>query len=137
MNWVAAPFTGLTGVTEICGVMLRDQLSSMPVTPVRELVSLSVQVPATQGLGLEGFAVVICISTVLPKSAESDWAGWNVPVNGVVPVARVIEVSAASSKTVFVEFRSIAAHAGEEGDLGRRPGRSGQPSIPNWSGTPR
>ena len=31
MNVVAVPFTGLTGVTVITGVMFSDQLSSVPV----------------------------------------------------------------------------------------------------------
>ena len=39
--------TGLTGVTVITGVMFSDQLSSVPVAPVLELVSWSVQTPGT------------------------------------------------------------------------------------------
>ena len=67
VNVVAVPFTGLTGVTVITGVMLSDQLSSMPVAPVAELVSLSVQVPGTHRLGSRGF----WMSTVWPSRVES------------------------------------------------------------------
>jgi hypothetical protein len=100
VNVVAVPFTGLTGVTVIVGVILSDQLSSMPVAFVDELVSWRVQTPGTH------WRTEFCISTVRPSSVASLPWGWNDPVNGAVPV--VIEFSAVSSKTVLMKFEPLA-----------------------------
>ena len=88
-------------MTVISGVMFSDQLSSMPVAPVEELVSLSVQMPATHRFGSVGSG---CRPYGRPGPRASS-AGWYVPVNGAVPV--VIEFSAESSKTVLTKFEPV------------------------------
>ena len=90
---------GVSPVTEICGVMLSDQLSSVPVTPVVEVVSWSVQTPGTHRP--EAFLK----STGRPSRSDSIPVGLNDPVKGAVPV--VIEVSPASSKTVLMKFAPV------------------------------
>jgi hypothetical protein len=100
-NVVAPPFTGLTGVTVIWGVMLSDQLSSMPVAAVPEFTSLSVHVP---GIHMPG-SRTLARSTWCPVKAESELAGWNAPVNGAVP--ELIELSAESSMTVLTKFAPV------------------------------
>ena len=97
--WSRSPPRWATGVTVITGVMLSDQLSSMPVAPVWELVSWSVQTPGTH------WPAEFCMSTVWPSRVESVPVGRNVPVKGAVPV--VIEFSAVSSKTVLMKFEPV------------------------------
>ena len=70
VNVVAVPFTGLTGVTVITGVIFSDQLSSMPVALVEELVSSSFQIPGTHWPD-QGFFM----STVWPSRVESEPVG--------------------------------------------------------------
>ena len=95
---VVAPL-GLTGATVIIGVMLSDQLSSMPVVPVLELVSWSVQTPGTHMAG-----GILHIDRMAVQGRERA-RGLIRPVKGAVPV--VIEFSAVSSKTVLTKFEPV------------------------------
>ena len=83
--------------------MFSDQLPSVPVTPVFEFVSWSVQTPGTHWLA------VFLKSTVCPSRLEAPVerlpVGLNVPVNGAVPEA--IGVRAESSKIVFTKFEPV------------------------------
>src|SRR5262249_7052527 len=87
----AAPLDGLTGVTVMTGVILSDQLASVPEILVLELVSSTVQVPST--------------SLPLKRASPPGSLGLNVPVNGAVPAA--IATCAASSKIVLTKFAPL------------------------------
>ena len=92
VNVVAVPLDGLTGVTVITGVMVSDQLASVPVVPVLELVSWSVQV---------AFGVL----AVGAGRARPATLGLNVPVNGAC--ARCDRDLGRMSKMVLVKLEPV------------------------------
>ena len=102
VNVLASPLTGLTGVTVICGVMFNDQFSSIPRgrrTGVREL-------ELSRRRGPTGLIGVLDVDRVAVQGREQT-GGLIRPGEGSLVTASVIEVSAESSKTVFMKFAPL------------------------------